>query len=58
MVADYILEAFTGKPGIFNSKLAFVARKDKSAKQIYISDIDGSNIEQITQGEQIHISPS
>ncbi len=59
MVADYILEAFTGKPGIFNSKLAFVARKDKkSAKQIYISNIDGSNIEQITQGEQIHISPS
>ena len=58
-VADHILEAFTGKPGIFNSKLAFVARKNKgSAKQIYISDIDGSNIEQITQGGQIHISPS
>ena len=58
-VADYILEAYTGKPGIFNSKLAFVARKTKkSAKQIYISDIDGTNIEQITQGNQIHISPT
>lgn len=57
--ADALLEHYTGKPGIFSSKLAFVGRRDKGdAKQIYISDFDGSNLEQVTTGNVPHLSPA
>lgn len=57
--ADYMLEAYTGKPGIFNSRIAFVGRRSKgTTKQIFISDFDGSNVVQITDGNVPHLSPS
>jgi TolB protein len=56
---DAILKAYTGKSGIFNSKLTFVGRvSEKSAKQIYISDFDGGNAFPITKGNSPHLSPS
>jgi TolB protein len=57
--ADDILRAYTGKSGIFNSKLVFVGRTSpKAAKQIFIADFDGSNPIQITKGNYPHLSPS
>ena len=56
---DEVLRAYTGKSGIFNSKLVFVGRPNASAsKQIYISDFDGSNPYAITRGNFPHLSPS
>lgn len=57
--ADFILEAYTGKSGIFQSKIAFVGRRTKEAtKQIFIADFDGSNVKQVTNGKEPHLSPS
>jgi TolB protein len=57
--ADFLLEAYTGKSGIFNSKIAFVGRRAKGAnKQVFIADFDGSNLTQISDGEYPHLSPS
>jgi len=57
--ADQILKAYTGKPGIFSTKLTFVGRKSKGAnKQIYISDFDGTNAVQITNRNVPHLSPN
>jgi TolB protein len=57
--ADEILKAYTGKSGIFNSKLVFVGRTSQSAaKQIFISEFDGSNPVQISKGNYPHLSPS
>ncbi len=57
--ADYLLQAYTGKSGIFNSKIAIVGRRSKAAnKQIFLVDFDGSNLTQITDGEFPHLSPS
>ena len=57
--ADFLLEAYTGKSGIFNSKIVFVGRRSKAAnKQIFVADFDGSNVTQITDGEYLHLSPS
>jgi TolB protein len=56
---DDVLKAYTGKSGIFNSRLVFVGRASaKSAKQIYISDFDGSNAFPITKGNFPHLSPA
>lgn len=56
--ADRLLEAYTGKPGIFSSKIVFIGRKTKgSFKQVYVSDFDGSNVVQITNGKYPHLSP-
>ena len=56
---DSLLVAYTGKPGIFTTKLVFVGRKFKGDnKQVYISDFDGQNVKQITKGKTLHLSPS
>jgi TolB protein len=56
--ANLLLEAYTGKPGIFSSKITFVGRKDKKgSKQIYIADFDGTDIKQITFDNVPHLSP-
>lgn len=57
--ADFILEAYTGKTGIFSSKIAFVGRASKGAvKQVYIADFDGSNLKKVTNGSEPHLSPA
>lgn len=57
--ADLLLEAYTGKPGIFSTKITFVGRTKKGVpKQIYIADFDGSNAMAITKDNTPHLSPS
>lgn len=57
--ADLILEKYTGKPGIFSSKLVFVGKRTKKdEKQVYLSDFDGGNLKQITTAKAPHLSPS
>ncbi len=57
--ADQVLLAYTGKKGIFSSKITFVGRKEKkSDKQVYVCDFDGSNVVQITYGNYPHVSPN
>lgn len=56
---DQVLEAYTGKPGIFNSKLVFIGQKArKDSKQVFLSDFDGSNLRQLTFDNVPHLSPS
>lgn len=58
-LADEIMLQFTGKSGIFSTRLVFVGRKTaKSPKHIYTARIDGSDLRQITTGSSIHLSPS
>jgi TolB protein len=57
--ADLVLEAYTGKTGIFNSKIVFVGRRSKHEdKQVFISDFDGTNLVQITREKVPHLSPA
>lgn len=57
--ADQLLKEYTGKPGIFTSRLVFVGRRQKGAyKQVFISDFDGSNVVQITSSSSPNLSPT
>ena len=56
---DIVLDLYTGKGGIFNSKFVFIGRKNKGApKQVFVCDFDGTNLIQITNTKSIHLSPT
>ncbi len=56
--ADNILYAYTGRPGIFNSKIVFIGKKyKKSSKQVYVCDFDGGNVKAVTSYKTPHVSP-
>lgn len=58
-IGDLILENYTGKSGIFNSKIAFIGKSVKGAtKQLFVADFDGSNPVQLTQGRGPQLSPA
>ncbi|MCK5100670.1 MAG: PD40 domain-containing protein, partial [Desulfobacteraceae bacterium] len=47
----------TGRPGVFNSKIAFVS-KVNGKKEIFTCEFDGFNPKQITSHKSISLSPS
>jgi len=55
-LANDIIFTLTGHSGPFLTKLAFVGTSS-GHKEIYISDFDGHNLEQITRHNTISISP-
>jgi TolB protein len=55
--ADEIIRQFTGEPGVFNTKIAFIATKDRF-KELFLMNLDGSELVQLTQNRTINISPS
>ena len=54
--ADEILIALTGKGGVFDTKIAFVGRKDNSS-EIYTINFDGSNPVRITTCNSLTLLP-
>jgi TolB protein len=54
--ADDMLEKLTRRRGVFSTKLAFVSDRTGS-KEIYISDYDGKNVEQLTNFRSITLTP-
>lgn len=56
-VANDIVEALTGKPGIFFSKIAMVCEKS-GQKEIWVTDFDGSNPKQLTNHKTLAFAPA
>ncbi|MFK7873975.1 MAG: hypothetical protein AB8C84_12550 [Oligoflexales bacterium] len=55
--ADHVLEHYTGAPGLFSSQIAFVGKSSpKADQQVYVSDVDGRNLRQMTTAPAPHIS--
>jgi TolB protein len=55
--ADMIMEALTGYPGIFRTRLAFVC-SNSSSKEICSMGVDGHGVARITADRNINISPA
>jgi len=52
---DRILEALTGTPGCFSTRIAFVSATQE--REIYVMDFDGHNLHRVTQTGSINLSP-
>jgi len=55
-IANDVIYAFTGHPGLAGSKIAFVGKKN-GIEQIYAMDLDGSNMVRLTYNKSINLSP-
>ncbi len=55
-VANEIIKSFTGRDGFFGSKVTFVSDQT-GKKELYIMDIDGSDIMRITNHRTAVVSP-
>lgn len=53
---DSVIETLTGRPGISSSRIAFVNRT-KNVKEVYMTDILGRKIRQITRHKHLTVSP-
>lgn len=55
-LADDVVEALTGRPGIARTKIAFKAQRGENS-EIYIADYDGHNAVAVTQDNTIVAAP-
>ena len=53
---DEIIKYYTGEPGIFQTKIAFISSRS-GAKELYVMDADGENPRQLTQDKNLVLSP-
>lgn len=56
--ADEILLLLTGEAGPFDSKVAFVSTRSGRFKELYVMNLDGSELRQLTRNQTINLSPS
>lgn len=55
--ANEIIKFFTGELGVFGTRLAYVSKVGRF-KEIFIMDVDGSNVRQLTRDNGLAMSPS
>jgi TolB protein len=55
-IADEVILQITGERGILSTKIAYSASLSGN-KEIFLSDVDGTNVRQITRNQSINISP-
>lgn len=56
--ADEIIFQFTGVPGVFNTRIAYVSTAGGRFKQVYVSHLDGTEKVQVTKDPTINLFPS
>ncbi len=55
--ANEIMKFFTGETGVFGTQIAFSSRVGRF-KELYVMDMDGSNVRQLTQDRSLAVSAS
>lgn len=56
--ADTVINELTGKPGIASTQIAFVSQPiDKFEKEVFITDILGKKLRQVTRHRNLVVSP-
>lgn len=55
--ANAVVEYYTGKPGVFGTPIAFISRNRSGLKQVYVTDMSGTNVRAITSNNSINLIP-
>lgn len=55
--ADAVVEAWTGKAGVAQTRIAFVSEVGRN-KEIFIADYDGHNVRQLTKMNDLVLAPA
>jgi TolB protein len=56
--SDEIINQFTGTPGPFNTRIAYVSNGGSPLKEVYYSHLDGTEKFQVTTNRSINLSPA
>jgi len=56
-VADEVVGALTGKPGVSSTEIAFISNRD-GAQELYLIDADGANVRAVTRNRTLNEFPS
>jgi TolB protein len=56
--ADQIMLFLTGEVGPFSSKIAFVSTRSGRAKELFVTDLTGTDVVQVTKDYRINLGPS
>jgi TolB protein len=56
-LGDEIVRQFTGQPGIFHTRIAFVSQVGKG-KEIFVMDYDGDRIKKLTGNGSLNLNPA
>jgi TolB protein len=56
--ADQIMLWLTGEQGPFSAKIAFVSTRGGRAKELFVTDLTGTDVEQVTKDYRINLGPS
>ena len=56
--ANAVVEYYTGQPGMFGSRIAYVRRNKQGAKQIWVTDMSGLQTGGVTKNKAINLIPS
>ena len=56
-VASDVLEALSGEPGVFDTRLAFVSNRS-GTKELYVMDYDGHGVRRLTTTQSINLVPA
>lgn len=56
-IADDLYRHYTGEPGVFRTRIA-VVKKVGGEKQIFVMDMDGGELRQVTRGGGLNLLPS
>ena len=54
---DYLLKKLFNIKNLCTSKIAFCAKISKKCKEIFISDFDGTNVQQLTHNNSLSVEP-
>jgi TolB protein len=58
IVADDIVERFTGRRGVSSTEIAFVSDSGKRNKEIWVMDADGANKRRVTNNGSVNLFPA
>ncbi len=56
--ADQIMLWLTGELGPFNARIAFVSNRSGRAKELFVTDLTGTDVEQVTKDYRLNLGPS